>query len=390
MPQARRVALLFDPDALDLRQRETLRGVARYADSAGGWLLCLDPYAHGRSALHCDGIIATSRRGRARSLTHSPVPNVCITWGLGACRLVRVLDDRYAAGRLAARHLAERGCRTFAYLGFAAATQSRVERETFTRELRRRGLRMHRARTFVTYASTRRGWDKVMAALGPWLERLERPVGLFVCRPGFARSVADLALRRGLRIPDELAIVAADDDPLLCELPPALTAIRFDYAEIGRRAAEVLDRLMNGQPPPERNVLVEPSLVPRLSTDRQGTGDPVVARALAFIDAHRTDRVDWRKMEGRCSDRIGPRDVAKAVGLGQRVLEERFRRALGRTVLQELTRARVEHAVIQIEGSNSTMRAIAQECGFGSYPAMLRAFKEHAGKAPKAFRRQGR
>jgi len=376
MPPTRRVAALFEPDAMGLRQRETLGGLARYAQAAGHWLLTLDPYAHQRQPAPYDGIIATARKGRGPALARSPVPVVCVTWGhVHHPQLVRVVENRYAAGRLAARHLVEAGCRSFAYLGFAKQTQSSIERYEFTLQLRKRGLQVYRARTFVTFASSRAWWDKVMARLDGWLERLARPAGLFVARPGFARAVAELALRRGLRIPEDLALVAADNDPALCELSPPLTAIHFDYAEVGYRAAELLDRLMDGQPPPRHSVLVPPTLVPRRSTDRQSLADPLIARALWFIDSRRTEP-------------IRPRHVAEAVGIGQRALGDRMRRTRGRTILQEIILARVEHAKLQLEGSRLPLRVVARESGFGSYEAMLRAFNRHLGMPPSAWRRQ--
>ena len=389
MRSCRHIAVLVDPDVMDLRQRETLRGIARYARDAGRWRLSLDPYAHERRPHGYDGIIATTRKGRGPALANSPVPVVCVSWGYDRFRLARVVENRYAAGRLAARHLVEQGCRAFAYVGFSKQTQSSKERHDFTMELRRRGLRVERARTFMTYAHMRRWWEKVMGSLGEWLGRLERPAGLFIARPGLARSVADLALRRGLRIPDDIAIVAADNDPILCELDPPLTAVHFDYAGVGHRAAELLDRLIDGEPPPPRNVLIPPTLVPRRSTDRLAAGDPLVAQALIYIDRHCTDRLDWRDLDFyRRSDRLGPRDVAAALGVSQRTLEDRFRRLRGRTILQELILARVAHARRLLEHSNAPIPAVARESGFGSYGAMLRAFRRHVGLPPIALRRE--
>jgi LacI family transcriptional regulator len=375
MDAKRRVAVMFEPEYVELRHRETLRGVARYAEKVG-WHVAVDPYAAEGEGRGYDGIIATSRKWRGPALANSPVPVVLVRLGLvNQPQLVRVVENRYAAGRMAARHLVERGYHTFAYLGFSRQTQSAIERQKLTLELHRLGRRADSARTFVTYASSRRWWKKVMASLGKWLDRLKRPAGLLVARPDFARALADLALRRGLRIPEELGIVAADNDPVLCELPPALTSIHFDYADVGHRAAEVLDRLMRGQPPPKRAVLVEPTLVPRRSTDREAVADPLIAKALWFIDCRRTEP-------------IRPRHVAAAVGLSPRALGERFRRARGRTVLQEIIRARVEHAKLQLEGPRVPLRAVAHESGFGSYGAMLAAFRRHVGVSPSAWRQQ--
>ena len=386
MPDTRRVAVHYRPDPLDLRQRETLRGIARYARDAGHWQLALDPFAHHHEPARYHGILAAPHKGQARGLRRCPVPIVCVTWGLVQQRLLRVVERRHVAGRLAARHLADQGCRTFAYVGFAKQTQSRVEREGFTHELRRRGLRVSRARTFVTYATSRAGWQNITASLADWLERLSPPAGLLVAQPGFARVVADLALQRGLRIPHDLAIVAADDDPVLCSLDPPLTAVHCDYADLGHRAAELLDRLIDGAPRPRGNVLIEPTLVPRRSTDRRSAADPLVAQALTWIERHCTERIDWHRLDTGQTDRLGPRHVAQAVGLSQRALEQRMRRARGTTILQELTIARVEHARIQLERSNSPIVAIAHHSGFGSPAAMLRAFHRHLGTTPSAIR----
>ncbi len=371
----RRVAIMFDPGPLTRRQRETVRGMARHAEAAG-WHLALDPYAVHHASGRYDGIVATSRKFRGPGLAASPVPVVLVTLGHEHHpRIARVVDNRYAAGRLAALHLVERGYRTFAYVGFAKQTQSSTEREEFARELARLGRRSEAARTFLTYASNRGWWDKVMATLGGWLERLERPVGLLVARPRFARALAELAHLRGLRIPEDVGIVAADDDPVLCELPPALTSIHFDYAEVGHRAAELLDRMMDGERPPERAVLVEPTLVPRHSTDREAMADPLVAKALFWIDDRRTEP-------------IHPRHVAEAMGVSPRALGKRLRRAGRGTILQEIIRARVEHAKVHLAHSRGPIRGLARESGFGSYMAMLDAFRRHVGMPPSAWRRQ--
>jgi len=365
---------MFDADQFRLRERETLGGIARYAQAAH-WRLVLDPFAVHHPAGRYDGLLVPTRRGLARAITRAPVPVVCVTWSQRQLRLTHAVENRYQAGRLAAQHLVERGYDTFAYLGFAYQIQSRVERVEFRRELRRLGRRMESARTFTTFARSRPWWDKVMASVGEWLERLEPPVGIFVARPGFARALADLALARGLRIPQDVGILAADNEPVVCELPPTLTSLHFDYAEVGHRAAELLDRLMAGAPPPKQAVLIEPSLVPRQSTDRQAVADSLVAKALWFVGSRRTERI-----------RAG--HVAAALGVGERTLQRRFRRAGRDTVQQEILKARVDHAKLLLADPRATMPAVARASGFGSYEALFRAFKRHTGMPPSRWRRQ--
>ena len=280
-----------------------------------------------------------------------------------------------AAGRYASRHLVERGYRTFGYVGSARDTASSAERDGYTRALRQLGRRAESIRTFVDVPGQPESWDQTIAALDQWLGRLRPPAGVLVSRPGLARSLAHVALRRGIRIPHDLGIIAADDDPDLCELPPALTSIHFDYAAIGRRAAQVLDDLLDGGIPPHRDILIDPTLVTRRSTDREGAAGPLLAKALWLIDSRRAEP-------------IGARDVAEALGVPLRTLEQRFRRIRGRTIHQEIVRARVEHAKLHLERSVGNLPAIAHDSGFPSYQAMLRAFNRHLGMPPSAWRRQ--
>ena len=107
-----------------------------------------------------------------------------------------------------------------------------------------------------------------------------------------------------------------------------------------------------------------------------------------YIERRCTERRDWRTLDTGQSDRTGPREVAEALGVSLRTLEKRFRRADGRTILAEFTRTRIEHAKAQLEGSNANIPAIAHHSGFGSHTAMLRAFRQHVGMSPAAWRRQ--
>ena len=200
-------------------------------------------------------------------------------------------------------------------------------------------------------------------------------MGIFVARPVLARAVADQALGRGLRVPEDVGILAADDDPVVAALPPTISSLRFDYAQVGRLAARLLERLMEGAPAPRRASFVPPVLIPRQSTDRQATGDPLVADALWFIDSRRTEP-------------IRPPQVAAAFGVGVRTLQRRFRAAGRLTVEQEIIKARVEHAKLLLARPEGTVRTIARDSGFGSYGAFVRAFRRHEHMRPSQWRQQ--
>ncbi len=146
---------------------------------------------------------------------------------------------------------------------------------------------------------------------------------------------------------------------------------------------------MRGEPRPYKsNTLIPPTLVPRLSSDRARLGDPLVAKALVYIDGRRTECYTQETLDAanRTCDRLVPRDVAHAMGVSLRLLEKRFRVARGRTVAQEIALARVAHARLCLEEGLLPLRAIGEESGFGSYAAMQRAFRVLAGTTPDAVR----
>ena len=67
-----------------------------------------------------------------------------------------------------------------------------------------------------------------------------------------AYGVIAAAEQRGLRVPEDIAVVGFDDNPSSAHMEPALTTVRQPFYEIGRRASEILlslvdaPRLVNG------------------------------------------------------------------------------------------------------------------------------------------------
>jgi DNA-binding LacI/PurR family transcriptional regulator len=68
---------------------------------------------------------------------------------------------------------------------------------------------------------------------------------------------------RGLRVPEDIAIVGFDDVRLAAYSQPALTTVSEPDVEHGRRAGEMLLRLIKGQPVPEKIIELPTKLVIR-------------------------------------------------------------------------------------------------------------------------------
>jgi len=375
MTASRCVALIFDPHRLDRPQGLLLAGVHRYASRGGGWRCVFDLGAARHLDGHYDGAIAAIGDHVARRSARAGVPAVFATWHAFAGHPIpRAVENRWASARLAAEHLHRRGYRAFAHVGIAQHAASRVERDHFGRWLRRHGLSFTDHRLSRRRAVTATRWADGLGRLTRWLAGLEPPVGVFCTTDALARAVADAAARKGLRVPQDVGLVGGGNNVPLCELEePTLTSFEYHYETVGYRAAELLDRLMGGEPPPRRNVLIPPTLVPRASTDRRGVGDPCVARALDHIAAH-------------LAEPIRAPDVAAASGLSQRQLERRMRDARGRTIVQEILGARLAEARHLLTTTDLSIAAIAAQAGFASRRALSAAFRREFSATPTAYR----
>jgi LacI family transcriptional regulator len=142
----------------------------------------------------------------------------------------------------------------------------------------------------------------------------------------------------------------------------------------GYQGAAVLDRLMNGHPSPAETVFIEPSGVAcRASTDILALNDEVLAAAVRFIRDH-------------ASEQIGIDDVVDAVPLSRSVLQRRFRKAIGRTINEEITRLRLNRAVQLLSETSLELKAVALKAGFGTPSYMGAVFRQKLGRTPGSYR----
>jgi LacI family transcriptional regulator len=135
---------------------------------------------------------------------------------------------------------------------------------------------------------------------------------------------------------------------------------------------------MDGHPPADLRVRTAAGpVVVRGSTDLLAGDDQEAAAAIAFVRAH-------------ACQRLKVADVARHVGLSPAVLQARVRKALGRTVHQELQRVQVEQVKELLSDSDLSMKQIARRCGFRYTQYMSRVFREATGQTLTEYRKQKR
>lgn len=154
----------------------------------------------------------------------------------------------------------------------------------------------------------------------------------------------------------------------LCDREVALDALW------GRLAAELEDALASA-PLHDRVRRAERVLLGRVRAPR--ADDDTVARAVALM----------RRARGG----VAVRDVAAALGVGERRLERAFARHVGLAPKALARVVRLQHAVRIIQrGAPRPWTAVAYDAGYADQPHLVREFRALAGITPAAYAREWR
>lgn len=384
-PPLRRVAVMLDLQWPYKRHAAIFAGMRQYAETHG-WHTVIDEFVHDSlparrtKSLPYDGVIARATRPLAERANQLGVPVVNV-WASSPGRnlLPGVFPDSAAVGRLLAEHLLARGFRRFATLTSPKNADHEQEVREFTRMVREAGFPCLSESIPQNPWRSLAHWRKTEQVIHGWMDRWQPPIGVYVGLEGCGRMVVQDCQRRGWRVPADVAVIAGKNEETLCEHPrPSLTSLEVGYDRIGYEAARLLDQLMGGGTPPPAPILIPPQgLVVRESTDFLAVDDPTVATALSYIAAnsHRS---------------IGPDDVARAVRVETRTLQNRFRKVLDRPIATEIRRLRIERARRELVQSDRSLEEIARDVGFGDAQRLYEVFRREEGVPPGEYRKQRR
>ena len=302
------------------------------------------------------------------------VPAVDISPAERHLKLPRVSTDDVAVGRLAAAHLLSLGLPHFAFVGSRAHYYSMLREKGFKHAVAAAGLQSH---VFLNGDGTQGTRSDV--PLEEWLKRLPKPIGVLASTDARALDVLAVCRKLEIDVPRSVAVLGVDNDEVFCELAnPTLSSIALSTQRIGYEAARMLDRLMAGEKPAEKQLLIPPAgVVPRRSSDIPAIVDPDVAAAVRYISLH-------------VQDDLQVADLLREVPMSRRTLEHRFLKALGRTPAAEIRRAQVEVARQMLSETDESMARVALAAGFRNAKQLGASFHHETGATPSEYRRTHR
>ena len=229
------------------------------------------PYSAVKERILATGLIAgvvvvTPRHGDEKSLLDlgKEVSLVVLDHRASGSSFPHVTVDNLRAGHEATRYLIQKGRRRIAMITGPMDIQSARERLSgyrlaleeanfcpTTRELVRQGWFIHSSGYEQTQALLNRG--------KPY------PDAIFCSNDLMAAGALQALKEAGLRVPEDVAVMGFDDLEMARTTQPPLTTMAQPIQTMGETAIRLLSRLIKGEEPDVRRVVLEAKLVVRQS-----------------------------------------------------------------------------------------------------------------------------
>jgi LacI family transcriptional regulator len=386
--RVQRIALLFN--ANKVFDREVIVGVADYlSGSRVQWDLFLEEdfrlRLSGIDKWQGDGIIADfDDPVVAAALATTRVPLVAVGGSYEhpadyPASVPYVATDNFKVIKLAYDHLIESGLRRFALFSLPEARENRWAQE---REKAFATLMQHdhaKAEIFRGQCTRAPTWNQAVREQIAWLHSLPKPIGIIGVTDARARQLLQACALAGIAVPEQVAVVGVDNDPLarvLARIP--MTSVIQGAQEIGRSAAHLLDRILHGVPLAHTRILVPPAGINvQASSQHAPPTHPHVMRARHYIRQY--------ACQGIKTDQ-----VADYVGISRSSLESHFRQQVGYSVHDEILRARLDAATAMLAQDDCNLADVAHKCGFTSSQYMHMVFKRELGCSPRGYQQRAR
>lgn len=217
-------------------------------------------YLTALQTMHVDGLIITTNHSQNPNYENLELPMVALD------RIVKsgidaVISDGYEGGRLAAETLLTSGAKRLAHISGPEHLET-VRRRTdgFIDEAGNHLIGMtHSAFTF----------KESVAAAQSLFDQYWPFDGVFAASDVIAAAVLQEAVRRNVKVPQDLQVIGYDGIELGEMTSPPLTTIAQPIYEMGKRATERLLELIEKKETQEKEILLPVTLITRQTTKQK-------------------------------------------------------------------------------------------------------------------------
>ncbi len=253
-----------------------VRGVEDLAQRAQySVVLCNSDENPDKEASYISAILAEQMAGVIISPTHrstqvgrllaAGVPVVAIDREVDDADVDTVLVDNEHGARLATTHLIEQGCQRIACITGPRQVSTASQRlRGYRAALRAAGHPVDTA--LIRHADFREAGGH--AAMADLLQRDTRPDAVFAGNNLMTVGALECLAGRGVRVPEEIAVVGFDDLPWAASIRPPLSTITQPTYGLGRTAADLLLARIGQPGRPTQRVTLHTELHVRASSRR--------------------------------------------------------------------------------------------------------------------------
>ena len=359
---------------------ETIRGIHMYGlehsieCSSEPWLEVsqnFDEYP-----MNFDGIVARTTPALAKYCQENSIPLVNVWENSPVADIPTVTRNLSSFAKKMVAYFVNRGFHKISFLVRENDGVAFKMSQYFLEELKSKNLDIQDSSVFkVIFPETPDDWVEFNQTLSSWVNSISFPTALCTSDYLMARYFIEWCKKHDILIPDDIAVLSASDNELICEtLEPTLSHIKNNFTDHGYQAAKCLHQIMLGKNP-EPCAILPGNLIEKKSTHVEPVEDRVIAKALRFI-------------RDNTSSQIQVIDVADAVGLERRSLERRFRKHLDRSINNEILRAKIEAAKKLLIHSDKTLTEVAKLTGISTGQRLSQLFRKHLNQSITEFRKK--
>lgn len=372
-------------------QRDWLQGILRYAKWNGPWEIHLQtgyptesaapPILPGAASF--DGLIGSAvSEYYCDIIANSTIPTLVIEPyelrpDFPVDRFHVLKSNTRAAGWAGAEFLLARNWNYYAYVHDENLMEwSLIRGEGFVEKIREAGYEsfVYAVKTDPSEPSRLHKKNQ----LAQWLSDLPKPIGLMAANDFCGRQVIEICRNVGICVPDDVAVLGVDNDPLLCESTlPSLSSLSMTSSDAGYKGGELLDQLMRGRSLDKPLFILSGpgEIVQRDSTHLSLNSDPVITKSLEYIHLN----IDTN---------FTIEDIADYVGISRRSLELRFRKTRDSSIAREISKYRLKKVKFLLRHTDYTLSKIARLSGFSNENYLAHVFRKEFHLTMTQFRVQ--
>ncbi|MRX68552.1 transcriptional regulator, LacI family [Flavobacterium resistens] len=196
-------------------------------------------YSNRVSGVICSLAMETRDTSHFEQFSNNNIPLVFVDRVPKDYNTFRVVIDNYSAGYKATKHLIEQGCLRIAHLtaGAEFGNLYNERRRGYMEALRDHNLPIIEELIVDLKSVT---YEDGVKASNKLFDLKPIPDGIFASGDIIAVSAVQTAKKRGIKVPEDLAVIGFNNDPISEIIDPNLSTITHPAEKMGKAAAEII------------------------------------------------------------------------------------------------------------------------------------------------------